>query len=545
MNYVLAIEGVVVDPLWGSFHLSMVANGVDTLVCDIPSDDGSYRPDLDDWVTCVENCGTSATSETVSVGTKVFTTQSGLGFQAGERVRVARVSVPANWMEGFITSYVGTALTVAVDFIYGGGNSDSNWDIGRRVFGGLVMKASESGLGGVGLTPIVTRIECMDYNQLPDRRVVNETIASGTLKAALQVLYTYVSAYGATLDPNQVDGPTLSELVFDRVGLREAFDQLSTLTGYIWEIDSYGYLRMFAPGTIAAPFNITAGDDNVLGDVTVEPTRESYVNRVFVLYDKGEQIVQADDVAEQGDHGLWEVILRQDELTSETSAQDLADTYLLQHVPTPKVVHYTTRTPGLTVGRTQTINLPLRHINANCLVTEVDMSDGEDPDRFDRRVTALEGSIYQLGWRNVYQKWSGSVTGTVIGGMGGGVGGRRVYWLGGSSIEYVQSPGPDWVPSTMGPQGSEGAVRVLLDTVALGRTTFTVYLRMRARAGTVTARLRNVSDGVTVGTSAAVGTTTWTSVSFSVTLTAGAKYYELQLLPSLADTDVAAVGYLE
>jgi hypothetical protein len=89
------------------------------------------------------------------------------------------------------------------------------------------------------------------------------------------------------------------------------------------------------------------------------------------------------------------------------------------------------------------------------------------------------------------------------------------------------------------------AVQVMIDTVSHGSTAGLVRARLRAVAGSVTARLFNVTDNVSAGSSAAVTNTAWTAVSFAVTFTPGAKTYELQVLPSLANTDVAAVGYLE
>ena len=46
-------------------------------------------------------------------------------------------------------------------------------------------------------------------------------------------------------------------------------------------------------------------------------------------------------------------------------------------------------------------------------------------------------------------------------------------------------------------------------------------------------------------TSSLVTSTTWETVTWTVTLNAGSHYYGLQLLPGAADEDVAAVAYLE
>ena len=546
MAVVMTIAGTVRVPLIGSLQISATASGRDTLVCDIYSEAASYRPALDDEVVVVETSGaTSGTSLLIGTGSKTFTVQAGVALVVGERVRAYSAATPTSWMEGKITSYAGTTFVVSVDTTSGAGTL-SDWVIGRRIFGGIVMNPAERGLGDRGLTPIVTRINCTDFNQYADRRVLNLTIAAGTLLAALQALDDYLTPYGVTLDPDQVTGPSLSVLTFSFTTLLDALDTLGTLTGYVWEVDYYKLLRMFQPGSRTAPFNLAAGDGHALGDVTVEPTRTSYVNRVLVLYKQGTGLKEANNAAEQAAHGLWEIILNVPDLTDGTAAQDLASAYLVQHTPTPDLVRYETRGKGLLPGETQTINLPARNVNTSFLLTEIVTTDDTHADGLRRRVSALEGSVYQPGWRDVYKQWSGggSSAGSVIAGGGGATAGRRTYFLGGSSTQYAQSAVPDWIAAS-GEAAGSGAHQVTIDTVALGDTTVTVTVRLRAASGSVTARLRNVSDGTTVGTSAAVALTTWQTVTFTVTLTAGTKIYELQLLPSVANTDVAAVGYLE
>jgi len=62
--------------------------------------------------------GTSTTSLSISTGSKTFTTQSGLAYVVGSRVRAASSS---NWMEGICTAYSGSSLTINVDKVAGSG----------------------------------------------------------------------------------------------------------------------------------------------------------------------------------------------------------------------------------------------------------------------------------------------------------------------------------------------------------------------------------------------------------------------------------------
>lgn len=70
---------------------------------------------------------TSTSSQTIgSSGTKTFTTQSGLAYQAGTRVRAASTANPTTvWMEGVVTSYSSTTLVFTADKSLGSGTLTS------------------------------------------------------------------------------------------------------------------------------------------------------------------------------------------------------------------------------------------------------------------------------------------------------------------------------------------------------------------------------------------------------------------------------------
>lgn len=74
---------------------------------------------------------TSATSLLIGTGSKSFTTNfSSLNtaFTVGTRVRLAYTVTPANYMEGVITAYSGTSMTVNVDAV-GGSGTYASWNI--------------------------------------------------------------------------------------------------------------------------------------------------------------------------------------------------------------------------------------------------------------------------------------------------------------------------------------------------------------------------------------------------------------------------------
>lgn len=73
--------------------------------------------------------GSSSSSVAIGTGSKTFITQAGLAFDVAVRARVARSSDPVNyWMEGLVTNYAGTSITINVDAINGTGTYNA-WNL--------------------------------------------------------------------------------------------------------------------------------------------------------------------------------------------------------------------------------------------------------------------------------------------------------------------------------------------------------------------------------------------------------------------------------
>lgn len=419
-------------------------------------------------------------------------------------------------------------------------------EAGVRLFGGVIESISEAGVGSIGGTPIITTVMARDYNTFPTRRFVSVTIPTGTLKAALQVLITYIPG-SVTLDDTQVDGPTIPEVTFADLNVDEALNYLATMTGFVWEISAVKRLQMYSPGTHSAPFNITVPNCKAMGDVTVEPTRSEYANRIILRNDTVRS--QADDAGEQATKGIWEMLVSAPDETTQDAADDLAAAILARSTPTLKKVRYRTRELGLATGQTQTITLTARNINNTYLITDLVQRALGTESGIVSDVTAIEGLVYQTGWRETYKRWNGSAV-PLAGSVFGSTANRRVpYFLGASGLEAVRSAGPTWVPVSGGSTPGTGSVQVQINTIPRGTTAATVVVRLRAYdAGvSVKARLYDVTDSVACpGESALATGTAWQTVTFSTTLTSGSHFYELQVLPGAANADVfAAGGYVE
>jgi hypothetical protein len=78
----------------------------------------------------VQPTATSTTSLAIGTGAKTFTTQTGLAYVSGMRVRATDAANTANYMEGTVTSYTsGTgALVMGIDRI-GGTGTIANWSL--------------------------------------------------------------------------------------------------------------------------------------------------------------------------------------------------------------------------------------------------------------------------------------------------------------------------------------------------------------------------------------------------------------------------------
>lgn len=162
---------------------------------------------------------------------------------------------------------------------------------GTRIFGGYIDSAREMGLLAADWGSISHACAAIDYNALADRKIVTETIPSGTLKAALQVLDDYLTDFSVSLDAGQVTGPTLPDLNFQNRTLASCLNEIAALTDYVWEIDYNKVFRMKSPAATAAAYSVTDANRKAIGDISVEPTQEDYANTVVVLGGEGQREV--------------------------------------------------------------------------------------------------------------------------------------------------------------------------------------------------------------------------------------------------------------
>ncbi|WP_407122732.1 hypothetical protein [Bradyrhizobium sp. STM 3561] len=121
---------------------SYVTNGGSSYMCLVSHTSGTFATDLaaGKWGLVAQKGtdgtngtngasygGTSTTSLTIGTGSKAFTTQSGLAYQNGARVRATATAGTAGWVEG-VATYSGTTLTITSDKTSGSGTGTA-WNL--------------------------------------------------------------------------------------------------------------------------------------------------------------------------------------------------------------------------------------------------------------------------------------------------------------------------------------------------------------------------------------------------------------------------------
>lgn len=162
-----------------------------------------------------------------------------------------------------------------------------------KIFGGLIDSAEESAYQA---SPRVhAEVKAVDYSGLLDRRVVANFYSGFSMSSIVSdLVQKFLSADGIIYNSSDGDpGTTLGDMLFPFVTARQAFNQLSTATGWEFSVDVNKVLRFFPPGngTANAPFNLADNDGNVLAvggsggtgqSAVVRVFRGNYMNRVFV-----------------------------------------------------------------------------------------------------------------------------------------------------------------------------------------------------------------------------------------------------------------------
>lgn len=139
---------------------------------------------------------TSGSSVALGSGSKTFTTQSGLPYVAGARVRIASTASPTlEWMEGVVTGYSGTTLTVSATSFSGTGTR-SSWNISLAGEPGAAGPTGASGIIGIAFKDDEQTVK----NTATETEIFSTTIAGGTFGAHSGVRVKQAMSPTATAD---------------------------------------------------------------------------------------------------------------------------------------------------------------------------------------------------------------------------------------------------------------------------------------------------------------------------------------------------------
>jgi len=128
---------------------------------------------------------------------------------------------------------------------------------GEKVFGGTIDRIVKQKPSG-GTIERAYKVECVDYHQIADRRIVAEAYDNKTAEYIVNDIITkYLSSEGITAVNVQED-PTIVRAVFNYIKASRALDELSELVGYSWWIDADKGLHFTERATYAAPWPLGA-----------------------------------------------------------------------------------------------------------------------------------------------------------------------------------------------------------------------------------------------------------------------------------------------
>lgn len=425
--------------------------------------------------------------------------------------------------------------------------------IGTRLFKGLLTEPDQAWATPQGLAALTT-VTAEDHTALASRRLVKGATSGGVVARDIVdiLVSSYLSSYGVTRDPSMGAGATIGALTYDYAPVSQVMNDLVAMAapaGWVWRIDEDKVLTAFAPGagTYPCPFSVTTGSSHVAGDIKITRSRKNYFNKVTLVYGDGTSTpaeVYANDLTEQSTYGIYETVIRAQGPLDSATAQDLVDAYLAKILVRPRTIVFSTLTSGARAGQTLTVNLAARSLNADFLITSVETRDIADGNNLLFTITAVEGGITTTDWKDTFRSWSGGSSGQVAASsftLVTSVVGRSSYFLGGSGIAGEQSAGPSVLNAV-------GYIDVMLDSTALPpgtSVTAVVQCRTADVSAGVTPQVYNVTTAAVAGTGTLVTGTSWTTVTFTITLASGQNLYRLRMTPDTAGIDCYTLGYLE
>lgn len=163
------------------------------------------------------------------------------------------------------------------------------------IFSGRITKIRNLQAGSQS-TGTVTEIDASSWAEVLDQiRITLSIAAGGTLRDAFDAILATAafSGTGITRDAGMAAGPTLAAQVFDRVSAQEAFNHLTSISGWPHRTTAAKVVECFSPGTKTATYSLTASNGLALGPIIW--TQQQYeANRILLTAGEAKQVEKTD-----------------------------------------------------------------------------------------------------------------------------------------------------------------------------------------------------------------------------------------------------------
>lgn len=181
--------------------------------------------------------------------------------------------------------------------------------------------------------------DCVDHNRICDRRRVAEVYENETLAdIAADLVTSYLSDDGVTAGAIAT-GPTIDKIPFNYAPVSVALDELSELTGYMWNVGYDKALSIFERSGNAAPFALSDAGLKRYTTMSVRSSRGEYRNVQYVRAGHGLTDTQIETFAGDGQRITFTVgypIGRVPTVEIDTGSGFVAQTVGIQQLETGK-----------------------------------------------------------------------------------------------------------------------------------------------------------------------------------------------------------------
>jgi len=160
---------------------------------------------------------------------------------------------------------------------------------GQKLFAGCIQTVGRARMMG-STSKIIYHVLATDKSGICDRRVVKTVtypVGNDVAVTILDIVSNYLNGEGIITTPQSVPATGLgtldADLIFNYDRVSDAFNQLGTLTGTIWYVDSNGVLWFNSFTSLpAAPWGLT-DTNKYYRSLLVEETNIDYANTIYAV----------------------------------------------------------------------------------------------------------------------------------------------------------------------------------------------------------------------------------------------------------------------